>query len=151
MRREYPLAVEVVVVISLQDFLNGLFILEDDETEASRAHGFMVVHDVGFNDLAKLLEVAFEYLVVDCQRKASHEHFALLLSGKLIVGFFSRQVLFHINLSSHDPVVLHEDGARDVLVECHDRETLGFFCLDRVDDFYTFDITELLKALLKVG
>lgn len=53
-----PLAVEVVVVIALQDLFHGLFVLEDDETEAARPHRLVVVHDVGFMDFAKLLEIS---------------------------------------------------------------------------------------------
>lgn len=77
----YPLAIEVVVIVALEDFLHGLFVLEDDEAEAAGSHGLVVVDDVGLNDFAKLLEVSLQDFVVDGQRESSDEDFALLFSG----------------------------------------------------------------------
>ncbi len=57
-REAYPLAVEVVVVVAFEDFLDGLLILEDDEAEAAGSHGLVIVDDVGLDNFAKLLEVS---------------------------------------------------------------------------------------------
>jgi hypothetical protein len=120
----YPLAVEVVVVVPLEDFLHGLLVLEDDEAEASGAHRLVVVDDVGFQHFAELLEVALERLVVHGERQASHEDLPTLLSVKFIVSLFTREILLHVDLPPHDPVFVDEDGALDGLAEGHYGESL---------------------------
>lgn len=124
-RGVYPLAVEVVVVVALEDFLYGFFVLEDDEAEAAGAHGFVVVDDVGFHDFAELLEVAFEGFVVDGEREAADEDFPAFLSVKFVVSLFPREILLDVDLAPEDPVFADEDGALDGLAEGHDRESLG--------------------------
>jgi hypothetical protein len=120
----YPLAVEVVVVVPLEDFLDSLLVVEDDEAEAARAHRLVVVDDVGFHHLAELLEVALERLVVDGQRQASDEDLPTLLSVKFVVSLLSRKILLHVDLAPHDPVLVDEDGALDGLAEGDDGESL---------------------------
>lgn len=121
----YPLAVEVVVVVALEDFLHGLLVLEDDEAEASGAHGFVVVDDVGFQDFAELLEVALERLVVDGERQAADEDLPAFFAVKFVVSLFPREILLHVDLAPQDPVFADEDGALDGLSEGHDGESLG--------------------------
>ena len=60
--RTYPLSVEVVIVITLEDFLNCLFILEDDKPETTGPHSLVIVYNISFNNSPELLEIAFKDL-----------------------------------------------------------------------------------------